>query len=133
VTNPDATLTLLAEMTSPEVAERIRSGQQPPQFAQELGKLAFDFVFGELWLRPGLDRRSRSLVTLGVLIALRATDQLRFHIPVALRNGLSAEEIAEVIYHCSGYAGFPAASAAQSIAAAIVEELRVGSSVSETP
>jgi 4-carboxymuconolactone decarboxylase len=84
-------------------------------FAQDLAELSIDHVFGSLWTRPGLDRRDRSLVTLGALIAMRATDELRFHLPIAMRNGLTTEEIEEVIYHLTGYAGFPAANAARSI------------------
>src|SRR5271157_2155526 len=76
-------------------------------FADELGDLSIDHVFGAMWTRPGLDRRSRSLVTLGALIALRANDELKYHFPIALRNGLSMEEIEEVIYHMAGYAGYP--------------------------
>src|SRR5271156_5075108 len=85
-------------------------------FADELADLSFDHVFGSLWTRPGLDRRSRSLVTLGALIALRASDELRFHFPIALRNGLTIDEIEEVIYHMTGYAGFPAAASARKVA-----------------
>lgn len=84
-------------------------------FADELADLSFDHVFGSFWTRPGLDRRSRSLVTLGALIALRATEELRFHFPIALRNGLTIEEIEEVVYHMAGYAGFPAAATARNI------------------
>jgi 4-carboxymuconolactone decarboxylase len=84
-------------------------------FADELGELSIDHVFGSLWTRPGLDRRSRSLVTLGVLIALRAEEELKFHFPIALRNGLTIEEIEEVVYHIAGYAGFPAAATARKI------------------
>ena len=84
-------------------------------FADELADLSIDHVFGRLWTRPGLDRRSRSLVTLGALIALRATDELKFHFPIALRNGLTIEEIEEVVYHMAGYAGFPAAATARNI------------------
>jgi 4-carboxymuconolactone decarboxylase len=84
-------------------------------FADELADLTFDHVFGSLWTRPGLDRRSRSLVTLGALIALRATEELKFHFPIAMRNGLSIEEIEEVVYHMAGYAGFPAAATARNI------------------
>ncbi|OBI72748.1 carboxymuconolactone decarboxylase family protein [Mycobacterium asiaticum] len=87
-------------------------------FADELGDLALAHVFGALWTRPGLDRRSRSLVTLGVLIALRAGEELKVHFPIALRNGITAEEIEEVIYHAAGYAGYPAAASARNIAAA---------------
>jgi 4-carboxymuconolactone decarboxylase len=84
--------------------------------AGELMELGLDHVFGALWTRPGLDRRSRSLVTLGALIALRASEELKFHFPIALRNGLSIEEVEEVIYHMTGYAGFPAASNARAVA-----------------
>ena len=86
------------------------------EFGGQLAELSFDSVFGRLWTREGLNRRSRSLVTLGILIALRATEELKLHFAVALRNGLTEDEIAEVIYHSSGYAGFPAASSALSIA-----------------
>jgi 4-carboxymuconolactone decarboxylase len=83
--------------------------------ADELGDLTIDHVFGALWTRPGLDRRSRSLVTLGALIALRAERELKFHFPIALRNGLTIEEIEEVIYHAAGYAGYPAAATARAV------------------
>jgi 4-carboxymuconolactone decarboxylase len=85
-------------------------------FADELGDLSIDHVFGALWTRPGLDRRSRSLVTLGALIALRADQELKIHFQIALRNGLTLEEIEEVIYHMTGYAGYPAASTARKLA-----------------
>jgi 4-carboxymuconolactone decarboxylase len=84
-------------------------------FADELGELSIDNVFGSLWTRPGLGRRDRSLVTLGALIAMRAVDELRLHMPIALRNGLTVEEIEEVVYHLTGYAGFPAANAARAV------------------
>ncbi|OBF57077.1 carboxymuconolactone decarboxylase [Mycobacterium sp. 852002-50816_SCH5313054-b] len=84
--------------------------------ADELGDMSLDHVFGALWTRPGLDRRSRSLVTLGALIALRASDELKLHFQIALHNGLSLEEIEEVIYHMTGYAGYPAAINARRVA-----------------
>lgn len=85
-------------------------------FGGEMLGLAMDNVFGRLWTRDGLSRRDRSLVTLGMLIALRAGDELRFHFPIARTNGLTDGEIAEVIYHSTGYAGFPAANAALRVA-----------------
>lgn len=84
--------------------------------AGELLELGLDHVFGALWTRPGLDRRSRSLVTLGALIALRAHEELKAHFPIALRNGLTIEEVEEVIYHMTGYAGYPAAASARNVA-----------------
>lgn len=85
-------------------------------FADELLEIGVDNVFGRLWGRDGLSRRDRSPVTLGILIALRATDELAVHFQIARTNGLTDDEIAEVIYHCSGYAGFPAAATANRIA-----------------
>lgn len=85
-------------------------------FAEDLFEIAVDNVFGRLWGRDGLSRRDRSLVTLGMLIALRATDELAIHFQIARTNGLTDDEIAEVIYHSSGYAGFPAASTANKVA-----------------
>ena len=89
-------------------------------FADELGDLSIDHVFGALWTRPGLDRRSRSLVTLGALIALRADQELKIHFQIALRNGLTMQEIEEVIYHMTGYAGYPAAVSARKIAREVI-------------
>jgi len=96
--------------------------QSAGRFAAELGTLSLENVFGTLWTRPGLDRRSRSLVTLGILIALRASGEMAVHFPIALRNGLSREELEEVIYHATAYAGFPAASEASHVAAKVLNE-----------
>jgi 4-carboxymuconolactone decarboxylase len=91
------------------------------KFGDELMEIGVDNVFGRLWARDGLSRRDRSLVTLGILIALRATDELKAHVKIARNNGLTEDEIAEVIYHASGYAGFPAANTACTIARAVFD------------
>ncbi|MCV7280836.1 carboxymuconolactone decarboxylase family protein [Mycolicibacterium flavescens] len=91
-------------------------------FADEMFGLALDSVFGRLWTRDGLSRRDRSLVTLGVLIALRADEELKLHFKIARTNGLSDAEIAEVLYHCTGYTGFPAATSAMKIAEETLRE-----------
>jgi 4-carboxymuconolactone decarboxylase len=96
----------------PEDVTSLRDGS----VADELGDLSLEHVFGALWTRSGLDRRSRSLVTLGALIALRANDELKLHFQIALNNGLTLEEIEEVIYHMTGYAGYPAAVSARKLA-----------------
>ena len=87
------------------------------RFAPELMDIGVESVFGRLWTRDGLSRRERSLVTLGILIALRATEELHFHFKIARNNGLTDDELAEVIYQATAYAGFPAASTARNIAA----------------
>ncbi|HEY9263086.1 MAG TPA: carboxymuconolactone decarboxylase family protein [Mycobacterium sp.] len=91
-------------------------------FGDELLEIGIDNVFGRLWAREGLSRRDRSLVTLGILIALRATDELGYHVQIARNNGLTEDEIAEVIYHSSGYAGFPAANSACKVARETLDE-----------
>lgn len=85
-------------------------------FGSEMLPLVMDNVFGRLWTRDGLGRRDRSLVTLGILIALHATDELKIHVQIARNNGLTEDEIAEVVYHSTAYAGFPAANAALRVA-----------------
>jgi 4-carboxymuconolactone decarboxylase len=111
-----AGLEIVSEMLSPDIAKAIDGAAASPEFGAFIGELALRNVFGELWTRPGLDRRSRSLVTLGILIALRATDELEIHLLTALNNGLSLAELEEVLYHATGYAGFPAANSARSVA-----------------
>lgn len=90
-------------------------------FAKEIGEIAFDNIFAKLWVRPELDLRARSLVTLGILIALRYDTELRVHTIAALRNGCTMQELEEVIYHASAYAGYPAANTARRI---MIEALR---------
>ncbi len=85
-------------------------------FAPELMDIGIENIFGRLWTREGLSRRDRSLVTLGILITLRATEELKAHFRIARQNGLTDDELAEVIYHASGYAGFPAAATAKNVA-----------------
>ncbi|MFJ6572202.1 carboxymuconolactone decarboxylase family protein [Streptomyces sp. NPDC091292] len=85
-------------------------------FGDELVEIGLTSVWGSLWAREGLSGRDRSLVTLGILIALGAEAELRTHVRIALTNGLTRDEIAEVVYHAGGYAGFPAATAARTAA-----------------
>lgn len=70
------------------------------------------YAWGEVWSRPGLDRRSRSLMTLAMMIALGRWDEFRLHVRAALNNGVNADEIKEVIMHSAVYAGLPAANSA---------------------
>jgi 4-carboxymuconolactone decarboxylase len=74
------------------------------------------YAWGEVWTRPGLDRRMRSAVTLTALIALGHWTELEMHVVAARRNGLSAEEIGEVIQHAAVYCGVPAANHAFAVA-----------------
>ena len=80
------------------------------------------YAWGEVWSRPGLDRRARSMITLAALTSLRAENEIEMHVRAALRNGLTPEEISEVLLHTAVYAGLPAANAAFAIAQRVLEE-----------
>lgn len=89
------------------------SAGNSPDMGAWMSELSMDNVFSKLWLREGLDLRGRSLLTLGMLIALGAYDELTVHFPIALKNGCTLEELNEVLYHATAYAGFPAANTAR--------------------
>ena len=79
-------------------------------------------AWGAVWTRPGLDRRIRSAITVAVLAALGREQELELHLRAAVRNGLSEEEIAEVLIHTAVYAGVPAANAAFAIAQRVLSD-----------
>lgn len=82
-----------------------------------------EVVYSDIWERPELAKRDRSLVTIAALICLRQTEQLRLHLELGLANGLTVEEISELITHLAIYAGFPAANSAAVAALPLFEEL----------
>jgi len=79
-------------------------------------------AWADVWGRPGLDRRTRSAITLALLTALRAEGEIPMHVRAALRHGLTRDEIAEVLLHAAAYAGLPAANAAFRIADEVLRE-----------
>jgi|SRR3954469_5078217 4-carboxymuconolactone decarboxylase len=85
-------------------------------FTADFQEFITRYAWGGVWTREGLDRRTRSCVTLAVLTALRAHDELAMHVRAARRNGLTADEIGEVLLHTAVYAGVPAANSAFRIA-----------------
>ena len=105
-----------------ERTEAFRAAADPSVVGGRMQILATEFVFGGLWANDQLDGRSRSLVTMGVLIAQRAGEEFGNHVRVGLANGLTRQEIEEAIAHAAGYAGFPAAHSAMKVATAIFGE-----------
>jgi len=93
--------------------------------APALATYTDDVLFGEVWERPGLSKRDRSLITVATLIALYRGNELPFHLKRALENGVTREELVEVITHLAFYAGWPAASTAVGIARKVFEEAGV--------
>jgi len=88
----------------------------------EFQDLITRFAWGEIWTRPGLSRHTRSLLTIGLMVALNRGEELRLHIRAARNNGVTGEEIREVLLHCAGYCGIPAANSAFHIAREILKE-----------
>ena len=86
------------------------------KLGEDLVEIGLSTVWGALWGREGLAPRDRSLVTLGILIALGAETELKTHVRVALTNGVTRDELAEILYHSAGYTGFPRAVAARTAA-----------------
>ncbi|MGV9744530.1 carboxymuconolactone decarboxylase family protein [Rhodococcus zopfii] len=89
--------------------------------SESLQEFVTEHAWGAVWSRPGLDRRSRSLLNIGMLIALRAENELRGHIRGALRNGLTRTEITEAVIHSAAYCGSPAALAAMRVTQEVLE------------
>lgn len=101
-------------------ARNSRAQQLLGDVSPKLADLTDDVLFGDIWERPGLSKRDRSLVTVSALIALNRTEQLRSHLALARQNGLTREEIAEAITHLAFYAGWPSAVSAVSVAKEIL-------------
>ena len=80
------------------------------------------YAWGEVWSRPGLSRAERSMITLTALVVLRQDEELAMHLRAALRNGLTPDQISEVLLHTAVYAGVPAANRAFAIAARVLAE-----------
>lgn len=112
---------LFAEIMGHERALEMRKGIEAGGFGGAMAALATDFAFGSVWSRDGLERKQRSLVTIGILIAQRQIAELRNHFRIALTNGLTRGELEEAVLQSVPYAGFPAAASASG---ALIEVLR---------
>jgi 4-carboxymuconolactone decarboxylase len=99
-------------------AARKAFGDIAPKFAE----ITDDVLFGDVWARPALSPRDRSLITVVTLIALYRTNEMPFHMKKALDNGLRREELIEMITHVAFYAGWPTANTAISVARRIFDE-----------
>ena len=96
------------------------------QFTAPFQDFITRYAWGEVWSRPGLSRAERSMITLAMLAALQHENELAMHVRAALRNGLSPEQIREVLLQVAVYAGVPAANRAFAIAARVLAESGAG-------
>ena len=99
-----------------------RAIERTTPFTEAFQDLITRYAWGEIWGRPGLDRRMRSAITLTALVALGREHELAMHVRAALRNGLTPDEIGEVLLQCAVYCGVPAANGAFAIAERVIDE-----------
>jgi 4-carboxymuconolactone decarboxylase len=96
--------------------------ERTTDFTADFQDLITRYAWGEVWARPGLDRRTRSCMTLTALVALGREEELAMHVRAALRVGLTADEIKEVLLHSAIYCGVPAANGAFAVAQKVMDE-----------
>jgi 4-carboxymuconolactone decarboxylase len=99
-----------------------RAIENTTPFTEPFQEFITRYAWGEIWSRPGLERKTRSAITLAALVALRAENEIAMHVRAARRNGMTPEEISEVILHTAIYAGLPAANGAFAIANDVLQE-----------
>jgi 4-carboxymuconolactone decarboxylase len=97
-------------MTNDKAATNVRS--RIGDVAPKLADLTEKVLFGDVWERPGLSKRDRSVITVSALVAMNRTEQLPFHLRRALENGVTKDELAELITHLAFYSGWPTAMSA---------------------
>jgi 4-carboxymuconolactone decarboxylase len=95
--------------------------ERTTDLTREFQDLLTRYAWGEIWARPGLDRKTRSCITLAALVAMNRMDELALHVRAALRNGLEPDEIKEVLLHTAIYCGIPAANTAFAVAERVLQ------------
>jgi len=105
-----------------------RAIERTTPFTADFQDLITRYAWGEIWARPGLDRRTRSCITLAILVALGREEELAMHVRAALRLGLTPEEIKEVLLHSAIYCGVPAANGAFAVAQRVLDDVGQSSS-----
>lgn len=100
-----------------------RAEARKTPFTTEFQDFITRYAWGEIWTRPGLDRKTRSCMTLAMMIALNRPDEFRLHVRAAVNNGLTRDEIKEVILQAGVYCGVPAANTAFHLAEEVFREL----------
>ena len=99
-----------------------RAKAHETKFNADFQDLITRYAWGEIWTRPGLDQKTRSMLTIAMLVALNRNEELRLHLRAAIKNGVNSDEIREVLLHSAIYCGVPAANSAFHIASEILKE-----------
>lgn len=114
-------LEFIAGVMGPEYGATMRAAAEADTFASDITRMALGFAFADAWSREGLDRKSKSLVVVAALIALRQEKELKNHVKIGVANGLSMAEFEAVLVQLTPYVGFPCIASATT---AVIEALR---------
>ena len=117
----DSGMTVRRAVLGEEHVDRAQAGTT--EFTRDFQELITRYVWGEVWTRPGLDRKTRSMLTIAITAALGRTEELRLHVKGARNTGVSRDEVREVLLQVAIYAGVPAANTAFAQAAAVYREM----------
>jgi len=99
-----------------------RAIERTTDFTADFQDLITRYAWGEIWARPGLDRRTRSMITLAMMVALNREEEFRMHLKAALNNGVTPAQIKEVLLQTAIYCGVPAANGAFAVAQRVLDE-----------
>lgn len=121
VTDEQYGIVAVAPATKPAPNKNSRAQQLFGEIAPKFAELTDDVLYADVWARPGLSKRDRSLITVSALVAMNRPDQLRSHLGLASRNGLTREELAEAITHLAFYSGWPSSVTAAVIAKEVLQ------------
>ncbi len=125
----EAGLSVRKAVLGPEHMEKAQAASN--QFNGAFQEFITRYAWGEVWTRPGLPRSTRSLLVIAMMVALNRMEELRLHVRAAANNGVTREEIAEVLLQCAIYCGVPAANSAFHLAQTVFDELDLQSNATE--
>jgi 4-carboxymuconolactone decarboxylase len=106
-------LAIFSEVYGEDAAKGLAAYMETDDFGVETAKWATDFAFGTVWARPEMGRKLRSAAVLGMMIALRQQGEIRYHTKMGMANGLTRQDIEEILYSAVPYCGLPAANVAK--------------------
>jgi 4-carboxymuconolactone decarboxylase len=117
----DAGMAVRRSALGDEHVEKVQSTAN--EFNTEFQDLITRYAWGEIWTRPGLPRPTRSLLVIAMMVALNRTEELRLHLRASINNGVTRDEIKEVLLQCAIYCGVPAANSAFHLVQSVFDEL----------
>jgi 4-carboxymuconolactone decarboxylase len=113
---------LMTSMMGPEFAAGVEGAAKAGNFGSTIARMAIEFAFGDVWSRPGLERKERSIVVISALIALGKTAELKNHLRFGLNNGLTVDELQEILIQSIPYVGFATIAEAMTAAIEVLRE-----------